>query len=62
MTLLREAREFDAEIHVYPLDDLVTHVLDGTGCPCGVAIEDGPEYRIPMVTHNSLDGRELVYG
>lgn len=56
-----EALEFTNEVHVFPLDDTIEHELDGTNCPCGVLVEDGETYIKPLVTHMSLDGRELVY-
>ncbi len=41
-------------LHVYPVDDLREHVIEGygEGCWCGARVEDG------LVIHNSLDGRE----
>lgn len=49
-------------IHVEPINDLIEHLHDN--CPCGPAVEavfrdDGSNGW--MVTHYSLDGREL-YG
>ncbi len=49
-------------IHVYPVNDLIDHDLDGNGCVCGpsterVETDHGDEW---MITHNSLDGRELA--
>lgn len=52
-------------IHVVPVADLVEHDTDGGDCICGpdytyidpdtgLTFEDGP-----VVTHHSLDGREL---
>jgi len=46
-------------VHVYPLNDLVEHDIEGEDCVCGPdvelvsAIDDGW-----LVTHHSLDGRE----
>lgn len=41
-------------LHVYPLDDLREHVIEGYGekCWCGVRVDDG------IVVHTSADGRE----
>lgn len=49
-------------MHVFPLDDVVAHELDGDGCACGpdlepVFEEDGSVSW--LVSHHSLDGREL---
>ncbi len=44
-------------IHVYPLGDLETHVLEGTQCKCNPRIETENEI---IVVHNSFDGREAV--
>lgn len=52
------------EAHVYPVDDLIEHLTDaGAFCPCGptfepVKREDGSVGWV--LTHHSLDGRELV--
>jgi hypothetical protein len=48
--------------HVYPVDDLIVHEVDGEDCPRGpetapVEREDGSIGYV--VTHHSLDGREL---
>lgn len=48
------------DVHVVPTGGLVTH--EYVGCPCGPAQEliddvDGDAY---LITHHSLDGRELV--
>lgn len=50
-----------ARVHTYPENDLIEHVLEGDGCPCGPTVElvhndDGPDGW--LVVHNSLDGRE----
>lgn len=50
-------------VHVYPLNDLVAHDTDGGTCPCGPDVEavfrdDGSNGW--LVTHHSLDGRELA--
>ena len=49
-------------VHVYPVDDLVEHDLEGEDCVCGPTVEavfreDGSNGWV--VKHNSLDGREL---
>ena len=48
--------------HVYPVEDLIEHDTDGGNCICGPEIapikrEDGSIGFV--VTHYSLDGREL---
>lgn len=48
-------------IHTYPVADLIEHVTDGDGCPCGPTTEpvmrdDGSNGWV--VIHHSLDGRE----
>ena len=42
--------------HVYPVNDLVEHELEGDDCACGPTVEfvEGGE----VVVHHSLDGRE----
>lgn len=46
-------------IHVVPVRDLREHVVRGTGCWCQPSVERlGPGRE--LVTHVSLDGRELV--
>jgi len=47
--------------HVYPLNDLIEHELEGDDCICGPEVE--PIKREDgsigwLVTHHSLDGRE----
>lgn len=49
-------------VHVLPVDDLVEHDSSGAPCACGATREifigfDGVQGA--MVTHFSLDGREL---
>ena len=41
-------------LHVYPLNDLREHVIEGYGenCWCNIRVEDG------IVIHTSMDGRE----
>jgi hypothetical protein len=52
-------------IHVYPVNDVVEHDVDGGACICGPDFEysdprDGITYdNGPLVLHHSLDGREL---
>jgi hypothetical protein len=48
-------------VHVYPVEDLIEHVLEGDGCLCGVTVE--PVEREDgsfgwLYSHHSLDGRE----
>lgn len=48
-------------MHVYPVDDLIEHELDGDDCPCGprtdpVKRDDGSVGWV--IVHHSLDGRE----
>ncbi len=44
-------------IHVYPLNDLKEHELEGTMCPCGPRIDwTNPE---AIVIHNAWDLREV---
>lgn len=38
--------------HVWPLDDLKPHVVDGLPCWCNPIDDDG------VIRHNSMDGRE----
>lgn len=49
-------------LHVVPRDDLIEHTTDGEDCICGpetepVVRDDGS--MAWLVSHNSLDGREL---
>lgn len=47
-------------VHVMPVDDLIEH--DFKDCPCGPATEAvfrGDGSNGWLVTHHSLDGREL---
>lgn len=43
-------------IHVYPLNDLREHVTDGCVCWCQPVVDE--QDGMPIVIHNSLDGRE----
>lgn len=44
-------------IHVYPVNDLTEHELEGTCCWCQPDVDwNQPEV---LVVHNSADGREL---
>ncbi len=50
-------------VHVLPVNDLIEHEDVGDGCPCGPTVEpveadDGVIGWI--ITHHSLDGRELL--
>ena len=53
-------RRLMATVHVYPVNDLIEHELDGEACACGPVLEyvDGEEEDGWVVTHASLDGRE----
>lgn len=47
--------------HVYPLNDLIEHELEGDDCVCGpspnrVVRDDGADAWV--IVHHSLDGRE----
>lgn len=49
-------------VHVYPNNDLIDHDTDGGDCVCGPTVEPVPRDDGSMgwlVTHHSLDGREL---
>lgn len=41
--------------HIYPLDDLIEHDTEGTGCECCVEIDWS--LGEPIATHRALDGR-----
>ncbi|MYW43051.1 hypothetical protein [Streptomyces sp. SID161] len=52
-------------VHVYPLDDLIEHDTESDDCVCGprmrpVKRDDGSIGWV--ITHHSLDGRELTEG
>lgn len=49
------------DVHVYPINDLVDHELDGDDCVCGPTAE--PAGRDDgsigwVLVHHALDGRE----
>lgn len=48
------------EVHVAPLDDAIEHLLT-EDCVCGPSAEVFPGYGpdVYLITHSSLDGREL---
>lgn len=46
-------------IHVYPINDLEQHDLEGTQCKCNPQVIIEPNAEI-MIVHNSFDGREGV--
>lgn len=51
----------DRIVHVYPLDDLIEHIVDGASCICGPRlelVERGDGEHGWLVVHHSLDGRE----
>jgi hypothetical protein len=41
--------------HVYPINDLEQHKLEGSDCKCNPVVD---EYGV--VVHNSFDGREVI--
>jgi len=44
-------------IHVFPIDDIEEHILEGTQCWCYPRIWEA--YGQIIVTHNAFDGRTL---
>ena len=46
-------------IHVYPINDLEQHDLEGTQCKCNPQVITDPNAEI-IIVHNSFDGREGV--
>ena len=52
-----------ATVHCYPSGDLIEHDTDGGDCPCGPTTEpvvrESDGFVGWLVTHHSLDGREL---
>ena len=44
-------------IHVFPIDDIEEHILEGTQCWCCPRIWEA--YGQIIVTHNAFDGRTL---
>lgn len=44
-------------IHVFPIDDIEEHILEGTQCWCCPRIWES--YGQIIVTHNAFDGRTL---
>ncbi len=46
------------DVHVYPINDLREHIVDGPGCPCKPRIEI--EGATLIYVHNSWDHREIV--
>lgn len=45
-------------IHVYPLDDLIEHEVEGTCCPCGVRVDWS--HAEAVVLHRALNGRKVT--
>lgn len=43
--------------HVVPLNDIIEHDTEGTGCICGPRVEFNDDNDM-VIVHNSLDGRE----
>jgi hypothetical protein len=61
MRRMRQARAVSDPHHVYPVDDLLAHDLDGDDCAClpvtePVERDDGSMGW--LVIHNAWDGRE----
>lgn len=44
-----------AMIHVYPVNDLKEHELEGVHCSCEPTID----WKLGIVTHNAFDMREI---
>ena len=43
--------------HIYPLDDIKDHILEGTECPCSpTVLVEGDTL---LVVHNAYDMREI---
>lgn len=52
----------DSTFHVYPVNDLIDHDRDGEDCVCGPdtePIERDDGSMAWLISHHSLDGREL---
>lgn len=47
------------DLHVLPVGDLREH-QETRECWCRPRVEQQPEWRSALVTHHSMDGRELV--
>ena len=52
-------------VHVLPVDDLIEHEAQDDECPCGPTVEfvpreDDDQEDGWLITHHSLDGRELA--
>lgn len=47
-------------IHVYPVNDIEPHELEGYRCKCEPKVEYQQDIDSIMVIHNSFDGREVV--
>jgi len=43
--------------HIYPVEDLKDHTIDGTTCECAPVIKQEESGDL-LVIHNSYDGRE----
>lgn len=51
-----------ASVHALPVGDLIEHEDEGEQCPCGPTVEpvaDDDGSFGWLITHHSLDGREL---
>ena len=48
----------DEDIHVYPINDLQEHILEGLDCPCEPTIE--VVGAVLVIAHNAWDNREII--
>jgi hypothetical protein len=48
----------DNSAHVFPINDVRWHDIDGLGCKCDPKIESVDGFLV--VTHNAFDNREIV--
>lgn len=49
----------NGDVHVVPISDLKAHVEDRS-CWCNPKVTKEPGAKKAVVSHNSMDGRELV--
>jgi len=52
-------------IHVLPINDLKEHDEESDQCWCNPRVEIGDSeglYEMPIIIHNSADGREITEG
>jgi len=46
------------DTHVYPLNDLQEHILEGVECPCNPTVKViGADL---LIIHNAFDNREII--